>query len=144
MAVSRVLQRRKKEYYSELERCNRSLNAQSWVNFFSEVILQAQHESTTLLQFILKKSKLLRSLDGKINLRQEKALLRMLEEGPSGFTGGLSADKYISITKTSRATATRDLAHLVEIGALTKTGELRYTRYWLNILGPVGLEPTET
>jgi Fic family protein len=53
--------------------------------------------------------------------------------------GGLSAEKYIAITKTTRATATRDLADLVEKGALVKTGELRHTRYWLNLPmnGPV-------
>jgi hypothetical protein len=38
----------------------------------------------------------------------------------------------IGISKTSRATATRDLRDLVEKGALTKTGALRHTRYFLN------------
>jgi Fic family protein len=46
---------------------------------------------------------------------------------------GLSADNYISISPTSRATVTRDLQDLVEKGALTRTGELRHTRYFLNI-----------
>jgi len=45
----------------------------------------------------------------------------------------LSAENYIAITKTSRATATRDLNDLVENQALTKTGSLRHTRYHLNI-----------
>ena len=53
----------------------------------------------------------------------------MFREGIDGFKGGLSAENYISITKTSRATATRDLADLVTKGALTKTGERRHTRY---------------
>jgi Fic family protein len=57
----------------------------------------------------------------------------MFAEGPAGFKGGLSAENYISITKTTRATATRDLNDLVEKGALIKTGELRYTRYRLNL-----------
>ena len=57
----------------------------------------------------------------------------MFREGIDGFKGGLSAENYISITKTSRATATRDLQELVQMGALTKTGELRHTRYYLNI-----------
>lgn len=46
---------------------------------------------------------------------------------------GLSAENYIAITKTTRATATRDLADLVKKGALIKTGELRHTRYRLNL-----------
>jgi Fic family protein len=51
-----------------------------------------------------------------------------------GFKGGLSAENYISITDTSRATATRDLQGLVDIGIFIKTGELKGTRYWLNIM----------
>ena len=57
----------------------------------------------------------------------------MFKEGPSGFKGGLSAENYIKIAKTTRSTATRDLADLVELGALTKTGSLRHTRYHLNL-----------
>jgi Fic family protein len=59
----------------------------------------------------------------------------MFREGIDGFKGGLSAENYINITKTSRATATRDLQDLVARGTLTKTGELRHTRYHLNIFG---------
>lgn len=43
----------------------------------------------------------------------------MFGEGIDGFTDGLSAENYISIAKTSRAAATRDLQDLVEKGALT-------------------------
>lgn len=132
MAFSRILEKKKKEYYAALERCNRTLEVQHWVDFFADIILQSQKESTEWLFFIIEKSKKLSALSGKINQRQEKVLLRMYEEGPSGFKGGLSADKYISITKTSKATATRDLTELVEMGALKKTGTLRHTRYYLN------------
>lgn len=133
IAVSKVLEKRKKEYYAALEKCNRTLEVAEWVEFFSDAILQAQEESMNLLYFLIQKSKILLSLTGQLNERQEKVLLRMFSEGISGFKGGLSADNYISISKTSRATATRDLADLVQKGALIKTGELRHTRYWLNI-----------
>ena len=59
-------------------------------------------------------------------------MLRMLAEGPTGFKGGMTAEKYIAMTKASRATTTRDLVDQVEKGALIKTGELRHTRYELN------------
>jgi len=133
IAISKMLEKRKKEYYSGLERCNRTLDVQHWVEFFAQVILQAHEESMGLLSFIIEKSKMLNALSGQINPRQEKVLLRMFAEGPSGFKGGLSAENYIAITKTTRATATRDLTDLVEKGALVKTGELRYTRYRLNL-----------
>lgn len=133
VAVSKILEQRKKEYYAALERCNRTLEVTHWVDFFSDAVLQAQQESTDLLYFLVEKSKMLTSLAGNLNGRQEKALLRLFNEGPRGFQGGLSAEKYIAITKASKATATRDLADLVQKGALKKTGELKHTRYWLNI-----------
>lgn len=133
IAVSKMLEKRKKEYYSALERCNRTMEVQQWVEFFSSVILQAHEESMQLLYFLIEKSKMLNTLSGQINPRQTKVLLRMFAEGPSGFKGGLSAENYIAITKTTRATATRDLTDLVEKGALVKTGELRHTRYRLNL-----------
>jgi len=55
----------------------------------------------------------------------------MFKEGIAGFKGGLSAENYIATTAASRAKATRDLQQLGEIGALTRTGERRYTRYAL-------------
>ena len=133
IAVSQVITRRKKEYYSALGECNKTLNINKWVKFFAEVIVEAQEESLRLVNFLMAKSQLMNNLIGKINRRQEKVLLRMFAEGPMGFSGGLSAENYIAITKTSRPTATRDLTDLVEKRALYKTGQLRYSRYRLNI-----------
>ncbi|NGX39375.1 MAG: Adenosine monophosphate-protein transferase SoFic [Chlamydiae bacterium] len=133
IAVSKILEKKKKIYYSELEKCNRTLEVQDWVEYFAKVILQAQEESMTLLYFLIKKSKMMTALSGQLNSRQEKILLKMFAVGPKGFKGGLSAENYIAITSASRATATRDLTNLVQKGALVKTGELRHTRYWLNI-----------
>jgi Fic family protein len=133
MAISNVIQQRKKEYYTALGECNRTLGADNWTSFFSELICQAQKESMNRINFLIEKSKLLTPLSGIINARQEKTLLRMFSEGLGGFSGGLSAENYLAITKTSRATATRDLNDLVEKKVLIKTGEKRHTRYWLNI-----------
>ncbi len=57
----------------------------------------------------------------------------MLREGPEGFSGGLSARNYTTITGASPATATRDLADMVDRGALLREGELRHARYYLTI-----------
>ncbi len=133
IAVSKILSKRKKEYYAALQKCNRTLEIDHFVQFFAAVILQAQEESMKFLHFLIEKSKMLTALAGKLNLRQEKVLLRLFAEGLGGFQGGLSAEKYISMTKASRATATRDLNDLIELKVLKKTGELRHTRYWLNL-----------
>lgn len=81
----------------------------------------------------LRGAKLYDRLKNQFNERQEKAIARIFREGLEGFKGGLSAENYISITQTSRATATRDLQELVAMGVLFKTGELKATRYHLNI-----------
>jgi Fic family protein len=70
-------------------------------------------------------------MGGRLNERQQKALARMFREGVDGFKGGLSAGNYMAITKAPPSTATRDLQDLVEKGALSRTGELRHTRYFL-------------
>jgi Fic family protein len=85
------------------------------------------------VDFYVAKARLYQRLRGKMNERQQKVIARMFREGIDGFRGGLSAENYIAISRTSRATATRDLQDLVEKGALTKTGELRHTRYHLKL-----------
>lgn len=85
------------------------------------------------MDFHIAKARLYDKLRGRLNPRQEKVVARLFREGIDGFEGGLSAENYISITKAARATATRDLQDLVLKGALVKTGELRHTRYHLNI-----------
>lgn len=132
IAVSKILEKRKKDYYAALERCNRTLSIDHWMEFFSNAIVQAQKESLELLHFLIDKTKMMTALSDQLNSRQEKVLLRIFAEGPTGFKGGLSAENYLSITKTSKATATRDLMDLVQKKALIKTGELRHSRYWLN------------
>ena len=105
----------------------------AWLEYFAETVLDAQGNALRLVDFLIAKTRLHDRLHGSLNPRQEKVLARLFREGLEGFKGGLSAENYIAITGTSPATATRDLADLVDKGALTRTGERRHTRYWLNI-----------
>ena len=133
IALAYTIERARKAYYEALERNNKEIEITDWLTYFTETILQAQDNTIKRVDFYIAKAKLYERLRGQLNERQEKVIARMFREGIDGFKGGLSAEKYISIAKTSRATATRDLQDLVENGALTKTGELRHTRYHLNI-----------
>ena len=56
---------------------------------------------------------------------------KMIDAGKDGFEGGMTAKKYVSITKTTKATATRDLQELVEYGILTRNLAGRSTNYTL-------------
>lgn len=132
IALSSVIESHRKAYYKALEDNNKELEITDWLTYFAETVLDAQAHTQTLIDFLIEKTKLYDRLRGKLNKRQEKVIERMFREGPEGFEGGLSAENYLAITGTSRATATRDLQGLVDMGALRKTGELKHTRYWLN------------
>jgi Fic family protein len=86
-----------------------------------------------MVGFVLAKARMLDRLRDQLNSRQEKALLRLFREGPEGFKGGLSAGNYVKITGASTATTSRDLADLVDKGALVRTGEHRHARYFLKL-----------
>ncbi len=134
IALSQTICRNRKAYYTALEDNNKDLDITDWLLYFTRTVLDAQQYTQRLIDFLIAKTRLYDRLRGKLNERQDKVLARMFREGLDGFKGGLSAENYLKITSTSRATATRDLQSLVELGALRKTGELKHTRYWLSIL----------
>ena len=70
---------------------------------------------------------------GNLNERQLKVILKIFDFGIDGFEGDITAKKYISITKSSRATATRDLQDLVEKNILSQKGAGRNVRYEINL-----------
>lgn len=135
IALANTIEHDRKIYYQSLERSNKENEITRWLVYFAETILKAQLTTLKHVEFYIAKTKFYDRLRGKLNPRQEKVIARMFEEGVNGWKGGLSAENYIRITKTSRATATRDLRGLVELGALIRSGELRHTRYRLNIPG---------
>ena len=137
-ALAATILIRRTTYYDALEAANKDTEVTSWLSWFAGIAIEAQHRTAARVEFLLDKTRLLDRLRGRLNERQEKALLRMLREGPEGFKGGLSAGNYIRITGTSSATATRDLADMVAKGALSRVGERRHVRYHLALpLRPV-------
>ena len=135
IALAHTIEQHRKAYYDQLEVHQRTLDVTGWLVYFAETIIAAQQTTLGRVAFYIAKAHFYDRLRDKMNERQEKVIARLFREGPGGFTGGLSAENYLAITGTSRATATRDLHDLVEKGALTRTGERRYTRYQLNLQG---------
>ncbi len=133
IALAQAIERSRKAYYAALQIGNRGLDIQDWLEYFCQTVLEAQDYTQSMIDFLIEKSKFYERFDGKLNERQGKVVARLFDEGIEGFKGGLSAENYISISGAARATATRDLQGLVELGALTKKGERKYTRYYLNI-----------
>jgi Fic family protein len=133
LALSHVILRKRARYYDALEANNKDMAVGGWLTYFAETALDAQAHTQRLIDFLIAKTKLYDRMRDQLNERQARAIARMFREGSDGFMGGLSAANYISITGASRATATRDLADLVEKGALVATGALKSTRYTLNL-----------
>src|SRR5690606_30554834 len=88
-ALSLTIERHRKAYYEQLSAASRQLAVDAWLGWFASIVLEAQGYTLRWIEFLLAKARLMDRLLGQINARQEKALLRMMEEGPDGFRGGL-------------------------------------------------------
>jgi Fic family protein len=131
LSLSKVIEKNKKQYYEALKLAQSGLDITDWVYYFGQVILSAQRDARELVEFTVKKAKLFDQYKTVLNERQLKVLNRMLENGTQGFEGGMTAKKYMIIAKTSKATATRDLQNLYEIGVFQQIGAGRSVRYEL-------------
>lgn len=120
---------RRREYYEHLDAAGRSCEITAWLGWFAGIVLEAQMRTRAQVEFLIDKARFLAGLRERIDPRHLRVLERVLREGPGGFAGGLSAGNYATTANVSASTATRDLAELVAIGALTRTGERRHTRY---------------
>jgi Fic family protein len=138
IALASTILIKRRGYYDALEANNGNHEVTPWLAWFAASAIEAQRRTIARAEFLIDKTRLLDRLQGKLNERQAKALLRMLREGPEGFEGGISARKYIAITGAATASATRDLSDLVAKGALVRIGDRRHARYHLSIpLQPV-------
>ena len=139
ISLSTAIQNKKKGYYTafSLTQSGEENNITEWMNYFLPLVIEAQKLSLKTIEFVIQKAQLLQTHQAEFNERQNKVILRMLSHGINGFSGGLSAKNYASISKSPPSTVTRDLQDLVQKGVLTKTGELKNTRYFLNLWDPM-------
>ncbi|MBP7114593.1 MAG: Fic family protein [Candidatus Peribacteraceae bacterium] len=133
--LSRQISVQKSAYYDALARNNEDLEITDWLVYFGNTLLAAKTYVLASVERVLQKASLFGAFASELNDRQKKAMDRLFQAEPEGFVGGLSAGKYITLTKAKRATATRDLQKLVKLGILRKTGERRHARYWLPEIG---------
>ncbi len=133
LSLSKTIEGRKNAYYDALKDAQKSLEITPWIHYFVAMTLDAQMEAGEQIDFTLKKTKFIARFQNQLNDRQLRVIRRMLEEGPKGFEGGMSPKKYITITGTSKPTATRDLQELVEKGAVVSLGAGRGRNYQIKL-----------
>lgn len=125
LSLSRTIEANKKDYYKALQITQSTNDITNWITYFVKTVLAAQTQAEAMIEFTLKKGKFFSIFQNQLNVRQTIVVNRMLQEGPEGFLGGMNARKYMSITKSSKATSTRDLQNLVELGVFAPIGEKR-------------------
>lgn len=124
-SLSAQILRERESYYRILEQTQRGgLNVTEWLSWFLIQVEAAAMAAEQTLDSVLGKARFwLRHQATVLNERQRKVLNRLLDAGVDGFEGGLNTRKYMSLTKTSRATAYRELADMVVKGCLQETGK---------------------
>lgn len=129
---SQIMQHRK-GYYDTLHQAQHgTLDVSDWVLWFTQQFSLACQATCELIDRALEKSTFWQThSQTPLNERQRKVIQRLLDDGDGGFLGGLNADKYMKMTSTSKATATRDLADLVKNGLLRSTGQGKAVRYYV-------------
>ena len=136
MSLSQAMEAKKRAYYTALEKAQKSHEVTDWIAYFVQTLLEAQIAAEEQVNFVLAKVRFFDQHREQLNDRQTKVIKRMLQEGPQGFEGGMSARKYIGLTGASKATATRDLQHLASLGIFRPIGSGRSSHYEL-IIGNV-------
>lgn len=136
-SLSRQLLDTRAGYYDALQHAQSGeLDVTPWVRWFVQAFTAGCLKSKAVVRQAIGKSVFrTRCAALAVNERQRKILERLLEAGDGGFQGGMTADKYSKITGASKATATRDLADLLQKELLVVQGVGKATRYAVNVEG---------
>lgn len=129
-------------YYDILESTQKGeMDITAWLKWFLTQIQNAVELAQLTVATTLNKAKFWMTHQTKsLNERQRKALNRMLD-ARDGFEGGMNTRKYMSLTKTSRATAYRELAQLVEWGCLQANEKGGRSSGYLILMDPLPMIP---
>lgn len=133
--ISQRLLEKRDEYYDELNHAQRGeVDVTRWVLWLVAQVRAAWEQAAVVVGASLERARFWAAHANKnLSDRQRKAVNAMLDRGPGGFEGGMSTRKYESLTGASRATASRDLIELDQLGVLKQVGSGRSTRYYVNL-----------
>ena len=143
-SLSQQIWHERSAYYEQLQSATSSANMDvtPWVQWFVACIHKAADSNWGQMQSAMRKTRFwadLHELHLSLTPSQSKAINKLYDAGPDGFSGGLSTEKYVNLCGVSRATAYRELTALCEAGLLAQTGSGRGTRYQLHPSQRVGL-----
>jgi Fic family protein len=121
-SLSSQIMAERREYYEVLKAAQVGAgDITGWLKWFLECMNRAILNSGAVLKKVMNKARFWHEFARtRLNERQIKVINRLLDEGSGGFEGGLKNKKYMGIAHTSRATAQRELADLVNKGVLIR------------------------
>lgn len=117
-SLSAAIMARRSAYYDQLECAQQgSLNITPWLLWFLDTLKEALEQALLRIDRVLIKATFWqRHATTVLNERQIKVLNRLLDTAGDEFAQCINARKYQSLAKVSKATATRELAELLEKG----------------------------
>lgn len=133
-SISTIIYQKRKEYYEVLDKVclHTDQDISLWMQWFINLIEESIDSTLTEIEVVQVKAKFWdRHRETKLNERQKKVILKMLSYLPQEFEGGMRVQKYMSITKTTRLTASRDLSDLMSKGLMLSHGKGRGVYYSL-------------
>jgi len=154
-SLSAAIEAHRKDYYSILEKTQScktphqlnktgvgpdaqcEVDITDWLIWFLDMLYEAMQEGLHRIQRVMDKTRFWQKhAQTVLSARQIKVLNRLLDNMGAEFTQGIAARQYQGLTGVSKATATRDLADLLDKGCLRlcEAGG-RSTRYRINDRG---------
>jgi Fic family protein len=134
-SLSEQMMANRSSYYDALNAAQHgNLDISEWVIWFANTCELACEASCEVMKKAIERSHYWAQYSHvQLNDRQKKVIHRLLDEGDGGFLGGLNAEKYMKITASSKATATRDLSDLLESKMLFSVGQGKALRYYIHV-----------
>jgi len=126
----------REDYYASLNSAQRGgVEVSAWVSWMAQQFSAACRHTSNVIDQAIAKQRFWEQHGTQVNERQHRVLQRLLNDGDGGFLGGLNAEKYMVLTKASKATTTRDLTGMAAAGQLWAHGTGKATRYYVNMPG---------
>ena len=135
-SISTIIYKNRKEYYEVLDNVCKQTDQDItiWMQWFVKLLEISIDETLQKVEVVQTKAKFWdKHRDIQLNDRQKKVILKMLSYLPEKFEGGMRVNKYMSLTKSQRLTASRDIADLVQKGIFESFGKGRGVYYELKI-----------
>lgn len=135
-SLSSQIMEERNAYYNILEESQKGeQDITLWLKWFLGCLIRSMERSEIIIAKVFVKAEFWQKhSQTSMNERQRKIINRLLDVGKGEFKGGLTTKKYVSLAKTSRATAFREITDLVEKKVLIQDSKSkgRSVKYDLN------------